>query len=135
MKAKGYNYKYDLSLPLSDYYKIVEETRERISSSNKPDLKIANWGHLADGNLHMNIYTPGLFDVDHEVEDFLVPYIFESVAKRGGSISAEHGLGQDKNKYLGKYAKSDAVLSVMRSLKRSFDPNGIMNPGKFLPLE
>ena len=109
--------------------------RERISKSNKPDLVVVNWGHVVDGNIHMNIFSPGVFEVDHEAKGIIEPFIFESVVKRGGSISAEHGLGQDKNKYLGKYAKSDAVLSVMRSLKRSFDPNGILNPGKFLPSE
>ena len=52
--------------------------------------------------------------------------------ERGGSISAEHGLGQQKNKYLGTYAKDEQVVSMMRNLKQVFDPNVILNPGKYL---
>jgi len=131
VKSKGYNYKYDLSLPLSEYYDIAEEMRDRLSEI--PNVLVVNWGHVCDGNLHLNIITPGKFEVDNTVKDLIEPFIFESVVKRGGSISAEHGLGQCKNNYLGKYAKDDATVRVMQSLKKTFDPNGILNPGKFLP--
>ena len=60
------------------------------------------------------------------------PYIFESVLKRGGSISAEHGLGQQKNKYL-TMVHDEGKLESMRAIKQLFDPNGILNPFKFLP--
>eukprot|EP00554_Chaetoceros_debilis_P012398 CAMPEP_0194121046 /NCGR_PEP_ID=MMETSP0150-20130528/45469_1 /TAXON_ID=122233 /ORGANISM="Chaetoceros debilis, Strain MM31A-1" /LENGTH=465 /DNA_ID=CAMNT_0038813335 /DNA_START=218 /DNA_END=1615 /DNA_ORIENTATION=+ len=131
IKSQGCNYKYDLSLPMKEYYDIAEEMRERLSS--RTDIMVVNWGHVIDGNIHLNIITPGKFDVDQEVKDLIEPYIFESVVKRGGSISAEHGLGQCKNNLLGIYAKNDRVLSVMQNLKTFFDPNGICNPGKFLP--
>jgi len=88
---------------------------------------------VIDGNLHLNVITPGIFEVNNEVKSLIEPYIFESVMKRGGSISAEHGLGQCKNNYLGKYAKSEEAVMIMKSIKNTFDPNGIMNPGKFLP--
>jgi FAD/FMN-containing dehydrogenases len=127
----GYNYKYDISLPLSDYYDIVEEMRERLVS--KPEALVVNWGHVIDGNLHLNIITPGDFSADEQIIALIEPFIFESVVRRGGSISAEHGLGQSKNNYLGKYAKKDDIVKVMKLLKSIFDPNGIMNPGKFLP--
>lgn len=127
----GYNYKYDISLPLSDYYDIAEEMRERLAT--KPEAVVVNWGHVIDGNLHLNIVTPGAFSADEKIKSLIEPFIFESVIRRGGSISAEHGLGQCKNNYLGKYAKNEDVLKVMKSLKKIFDPNGIMNPGKFLP--
>ncbi len=130
IKSKGFNYKYDVSLPLSDYYGIAKEMRERLSKVN---VDVVNWGHVIDGNLHLNIITPGQFEIDHEVKKLVEPFIFESVVKRGGSISAEHGLGQCKNNYLGIYAKDEASVAVMKSLKASFDPNGILNPGKFLP--
>jgi FAD/FMN-containing dehydrogenase len=81
----------------------------------------------------LNIITPGKFEVDSDILNLIEPFIFEFVVERGGSISAEHGLGQSKNDYLGKYAKTPEVLSVMIMLKKSFDPNGILNPGKFLP--
>eukprot|EP00557_Chaetoceros_sp_GSL56_P012864 CAMPEP_0176483390 /NCGR_PEP_ID=MMETSP0200_2-20121128/3892_1 /TAXON_ID=947934 /ORGANISM="Chaetoceros sp., Strain GSL56" /LENGTH=303 /DNA_ID=CAMNT_0017879787 /DNA_START=726 /DNA_END=1640 /DNA_ORIENTATION=+ len=127
----GYNYKYDVSLSLSDYYDIAEEMRKRLAT--KPEAIVVNWGHVIDGNLHLNIVTPGVFSVDEQVKELIEPFIFESVVRRGGSISAEHGLGQCKNNYLGKYAKTEDAVKVMKSLKKIFDPNGIMNPGKFLP--
>jgi|AntRauTorckE5430_2_1112549.scaffolds.fasta_scaffold43537_1 FAD/FMN-containing dehydrogenase len=99
----------------------------------KGDIVVANWGHVIDGNLHLNVITPGKFEVDIKIKNSIEPFIFEYVVAKGGSISAEHGLGQCKNNYLGKYAKSKAAVAVMRSLKDSFDPNGILNPQKFLP--
>ena len=98
-----------------------------------PGVIVANWGHVIDGNLHLNIITPGNFEVDSQIKGMIEPFVFEYVVARNGSISAEHGLGQSKNRYLGKYAKSEAAVTIMRSLKDSFDPNGIMNPLKFLP--
>ena len=132
IKSKGYNYKYDISLPIKEYYTIVEEIRDRLSTCDQA-VEVVNWGHVIDGNLHLNIITPGKFEVDSDLLHLIEPFIFEFVVERGGSISAEHGLGQCKNDYLGKYAKTPEVLSVMLMLKKSFDPNGILNPGKFLP--
>ncbi len=132
IKAEGYNYKYDLSIPIPQYYEIVEETREKLKST-RPDVIIVNWGHVIDGNIHINIVTPGKFEEDEEVKSLLEPFIFEAVVKRGGSISAEHGLGQQKNNYLGKYAKNHEAVAIMKSMKNMFDPNGILNPGKYLP--
>ncbi len=88
---------------------------------------------VIDGNLHLNVITHDQFEFDEEIKAAIEPYIFESVFKRGGSISAEHGLGQCKNEYLGVYAKNKAVVSLMKEMKDFFDPNGICNPGKFLP--
>ena len=90
-------------------------------------------GHVIDGNLHFNVTTPGKFEHDSEVQDLLEPYIFESVARRNGSISAEHGLGRCKNQYMGTFAKNPAAVEIMRNIKKMFDPNGILNPGKLLP--
>jgi FAD/FMN-containing dehydrogenase len=131
IKALGYNYKYDLSLPIPLYYDIVEETRNHLK--DRPDAIVVNWGHVIDGNIHLNIITPGVFEEDADLKALLEPFIFEAVIHRGGSISAEHGLGQQKNKYLGKYAKDPQAVQMMKSLKHLFDPNGILNPGKFLP--
>eukprot|EP00551_Chaetoceros_affinis_P004012 CAMPEP_0203677564 /NCGR_PEP_ID=MMETSP0090-20130426/28611_1 /ASSEMBLY_ACC=CAM_ASM_001088 /TAXON_ID=426623 /ORGANISM="Chaetoceros affinis, Strain CCMP159" /LENGTH=146 /DNA_ID=CAMNT_0050544483 /DNA_START=1 /DNA_END=438 /DNA_ORIENTATION=+ len=105
IKAQGYNYKYDLSLPIPQYYDIVEETRNHLRA--RPDAILVNWGHVIDGNIHLNVITPGVFEEDPELKSLLEPFIFEAVVRRGGSISAEHGLGQQKSKYLGTYAKND----------------------------
>lgn len=94
---------------------------------------LVNWGHVIDGNIHLNVITPGNYEEDSELKSLLEPFIFEAVVRRGGSISAEHGLGQQKNKYLGTYAKNPEAVSIMKSMKNMFDPHGILNPGKYLP--
>ena len=131
-KAAGHNWKYDISIPVSDYYDIAEEIRERINAV-RPDALVVNWGHVIDGNLHLNVTTPGEFGEDAELTKIIEPYLFESVVRRKGSISAEHGLGRCKNEYLGSLAKNKAALAQMRMIKNMFDPNGILNPGKYLP--
>ena len=131
-KAAGYNWKYDISIPVSDYYDIAEEMRERINA-HCPDALVVNWGHVIDGNLHLNVATPGIFEEDKELTNIIEPYLFESVVRRKGSISAEHGLGRCKNEYLGRLAKNEAALARMKMIKNMFDPNGILNPGKYLP--
>jgi FAD/FMN-containing dehydrogenase len=94
----------------------------------------ANWGHILDGNLHFNVAIPGKFEKDDAVLQRLEPALFEAVIRRGGSISAEHGLGQSKNQYLDKI-HDPAKLETMRSIKQLFDPHGILNPHKYLPDE
>ena len=128
--SKGYIYKYDLSLPISEFDDFIQEIRQRLEAH--PSATVVNWGHVIDGNLHLNVSTPGVFEEDPEIAEKLEPYIFESVIRRGGSISAEHGLGQCKNEYL-PLCKDATTLQAMRSVKQLFDPNGIMNPGKYLP--
>ncbi len=81
------------------------------------------------GNLHFNVTTP---EYSREVHQMIEPFIYEYVSEQRGSISAEHGLGLLKNKYIG-YSKSKAAVTVMRNLKEMFDPNGILNPYKTLP--
>lgn len=85
----------------------------------------------ADGNLHCNIVSPGVFEKDADFQRFIDNCIFEAVGRRHGSISAEHGLGQYKNKYL-PLIKEAPVYGVMGAIKQLFDPHGIMNPGKYL---
>ena len=83
-----------------------------------------------DGNLHCNIVSPGVFEKDPDFQPFIDACIFDAVVRRHGSISAEHGLGQYKNKYLPKI-KEAPVLGAMVAIKQQFDPHGIMNPGKY----
>lgn len=87
---------------------------------------------LGDGNLHLNITTPGVFERDDAVLGAIEPFVYEWVAARRGSISAEHGIGAMKPGVL-HLAKSAAMVEMMRSLKNIFDPHGILNPGKVLP--
>jgi FAD/FMN-containing dehydrogenase len=128
--SRGYILKYDISLPIPDFPDFIAEMKERIRGH--PRAQVVNWGHVVDGNLHFNVVTVGSKEQDIVLKDLLEPYIFESVIRRGGSISAEHGLGQSKNNYL-PMAKSKVALELMQSMKEMFDPNNILNPGKYLP--
>ncbi|KAI9880879.1 MAG: hypothetical protein M1830_010474 [Pleopsidium flavum] len=128
-------YKYDLSIPLSELYQLVEETRERLSSAGltgndekRPVVGVVGYGHMGDSNLHLNVATRRF---DKEVEKKLEPFIYEWISKRNGSISAEHGLGIAKKPYIG-YSRSQTMVKLMKQIKNLYDPNGIMNPYKYI---
>uniref|UniRef100_A0ABD2XE31 D-2-hydroxyglutarate dehydrogenase, mitochondrial n=1 Tax=Trichogramma kaykai TaxID=54128 RepID=A0ABD2XE31_9HYME len=122
--AEGYLFKYDISLPLQDYYSIVPAVRERLKDCNV--RFVTGFGHVGDGNLHLQINTP---DFDQTVHDMLEPWVFDYTSKRRGSISAEHGIGFKKAKYL-HYSKDGSAIELMRTIKATMDPNGILNPYK-----
>lgn len=82
-----------------------------------------------DGNIHINVTVP---QYTKEVSSMLEPFIFEEVSKLNGSISAEHGIGFRKPKYI-HYSKDQSALGLMKDLKQLMDPNGILNPYKVLP--
>ena len=81
---------------------------------------------------HLNIHTPGVFERRAAVLDAVEPFVYEWIAARRGSISAEHGVGQCKAHKL-PLQRSDAALATMRALKDALDPHAILNPGKVLP--
>jgi FAD/FMN-containing dehydrogenase len=127
----GYTYKYDLSIPNSNFHFIIECMYERLMYFHDR-IVITNWGHILDGNLHLNITDVNNFHRDDELLCMIEPYIYEQVIRMGGSISAEHGLGQVKNHYV-DLVHSACMIRFMRSIKQVFDPRGILNPGKVLP--
>ena len=129
LAREGRVYKYDVSLPLAMLYELVEEMRARMTPLG---ATTAAFGHLGDGNLHLNVTTPGRFEREPAVLDAIEPFVYEWVAARRGSISAEHGIGSMKPHVL-HLAKSGPMIEVMRGLKTLLDPNGILNPGKVLP--
>ena len=94
------------------------------------------YGHLGDGNLHVNIVkSKDSKYTEEELSDTLAmiePWIFEKIQQVKGSISAEHGLGRAKNEYI-HYSKPKEAVEMMKHIKTVFDPNHIMNPYKFLP--
>ncbi|KAG5517803.1 hypothetical protein RHGRI_038241 [Rhododendron griersonianum] len=124
MKA-GAVYKYDLSLPIEKMYDLVEEMRMRLG----PAAKVVGYGHLGDGNLHLNISLP---EYDDTVLGQVEPFVYEWTSKHRGSISAEHGLGLMKANKI-HYSKSTESVHLMVSIKKLLDPNGILNPYKVLP--
>ena len=83
-------YKYDLSIPVAEMYSLVEETRQRMAGL---PVEVVGYGHLGDGNLHLNVSCQRY---DEEILKHIEPFVYEWTAARKGSISAEHGLGQMK---------------------------------------
>ncbi|KAI9139934.1 actin interacting protein 2 [Paraphysoderma sedebokerense] len=131
----GSVYKYDISIPVPQLYNLVQDTRNRLENAGvlgDGEGKVSSvigYGHLGDGNLHLNIAAGGY---TKEVTDLIEPFVYEWAAKQNGSISAEHGLGLMKAQHL-HYSKSSSMITAMQKIKELFDPKGIMNPYKFLP--
>ena len=126
----GHVYKYDFSLPLHCFYDIVEETRKRLKKKD-PTVIVVGYGHVGDSNVHLNVCTPGVRGVCPEVLEVIEPFVYDYVREHQGSISAEHGLGQMKPDKI-YHTKGRKSVEVMVGIKKMFDPNGIMNPGKHL---
>eukprot|EP01028_Stygiella_incarcerata_P007944 TRINITY_DN331_c2_g1_i6.p1 TRINITY_DN331_c2_g1~~TRINITY_DN331_c2_g1_i6.p1 ORF type:complete len:456 (+),score=124.53 TRINITY_DN331_c2_g1_i6:184-1551(+) len=126
LNKKGAVYKYDVSLPQSRMYDLVEDIRKRVGSQS---LITCGYGHIGDGNLHLNVVFPS-FEKKHE--EILEPFVYEWVSKEHGSVSAEHGIGYMKPKVL-HHSKTWESIRVMKTIKDALDPNGILNPWKVLP--
>ena len=120
----GHVYKYDISVPLNDFQKLPNMLKTAF-----PFAQVISFGHIGDSNLHLNLITPTFNVADKEQFD---KFVYDYVINVQGSISAEHGLGSLKNRYLPQI-KSEEVINYYQQLKRMFDPNGILNPGKMLP--
>lgn len=118
-----YFFKYDISVPLAQFYEIVEVMRERLGNSVEI---VQGFGHMGDSNLHINVICD---EYSEEVEKQIEPFLYEYTAKLRGSISAEHGIGFQKSKYL-KTFKQPEALHLMKELKLVMDPNRILNPYK-----
>lgn len=131
----GRNMKHDISLPVSRINEFVEHTGALLQA-HFPGVRHFTFGHLGDGNLHYNVAHP----LDQSVEAHMANYtalselVHDSVHAHGGSISAEHGIGQRKRELLPRY-KSAVELDLMRRIKHALDPRGLLNPGKVLPTE
>jgi FAD/FMN-containing dehydrogenase len=125
--AAGIAHKLDVGVPLQR----LEEFAERLDgvvSDAAPGAKLIVWGHLGDGNLHVNVLGPAPEDESVDAR------VLELAAACGGTVSAEHGIGVHKPAYL-RLSHSDAELKAMRAIKRALDPAGILNPGVALPAE
>ncbi|AET41330.1 D-lactate dehydrogenase Ecym_8034 [Eremothecium cymbalariae DBVPG len=128
--------KYDVSLPLKDLYSLVEAVSSRlekhglssIDDPSKPVICAVGFGHVGDNNLHLNIPNR---EYSQRVWAVLEPFVYEFVASKQGSISAEHGIGLHKKKYLG-YSKNEQEIKLMKQFRSLFDPAGILNPYKYV---
>ena len=133
-RREGPNLKHDISLPVSSIPAFLHEA-ERALSAAFPGVRYVVFGHLGDGNLHYNLSAPeGVADdafVASATLERAQRIVHDLVAARGGSISAEHGIGQLKRRELAR-TKAPLELAVMRRIKAALDPAGILNPGKML---
>jgi FAD/FMN-containing dehydrogenase len=132
-KFEGGSIKHDVSVPISRIPAFIDEAIAAVERF-MPGCRFVCFGHLGDGNLHFNVSQPIGMDkqlyLSHWPE--MSEIVHGIVMKHGGSISAEHGIGQLKRGDM-RHIKSAVELDVMRGLKRYFDPHNIMNPGKVLP--
>ncbi|MDR3451497.1 MAG: FAD-binding oxidoreductase [Rhodoferax sp.] len=130
---EGLNIKHDISIPVSRIPEFVRET-DALLAREIPGVRLVNFGHLGDGNLHYNVQAPEGSDARvflREQEARINTLVFDSVQAFGGSISAEHGVGSLKVAKL-EHHKSPVALAMMRSIKRALDPQNLMNPGRVL---
>jgi FAD/FMN-containing dehydrogenase len=134
-KAEGGSIKHDVSVPLSKLSQFLIEATAAVERLI-PGARPVPFGHIGDGNIHFNITQPKGADREAFLArwDDVSEAVFEVVLRLGGSISAEHGIGRLKRDLM-PVIKSPVELEMMRGLKRLFDPNGILNPGKLLPDE
>jgi len=131
-RIDGASLKHDISLPIAELAQFVEQASEWVVA-HIPDGRLVAYGHVGDGNLHFNInQKPGTNRETFMARgDAVRRAIHDMVHALGGSFSAEHGIGRLKVSELERYAPP-VELELMRALKRAFDPNGILNPGKVL---
>ena len=127
-------YKNDVSVLISYVPEFIAEI-DHIVSSNYPDFEVCWFGHIGDGNLHLNILKPENMSKDDFFSECQTvnKYVFETVQKYGGSVSAEHGVGMTKKPYL-NYSRSETEIEYLRAVKKVFDPNNIMNRGKIFDM-
>jgi FAD/FMN-containing dehydrogenase len=130
---EGPNIKHDISLPVSAIPAFVAHTDAALAMAF-PGMRLVNFGHLGDGNLHYNVQAPegmsGQQFMDRH-EHAVNTLVYDAVCAVGGSISAEHGVGALKREELAQ-RKSPVALQMMRAIKHALDPDGRLNPGRVL---
>ncbi|WP_300555497.1 FAD-binding oxidoreductase [Limnohabitans sp. Rim8] len=130
---EGQNIKHDISIPVSQIAHFVQET-DALLTREVTGVRLVDFGHLGDGNLHYNVQAPEGSDSKAFViafEDKINTLVFDQVKRYGGSISAEHGVGAQKVNKLPHY-KDPTAMAMMRAVKQALDPHNILNPGRVL---
>ncbi|MCL2021683.1 MAG: FAD-binding oxidoreductase [Betaproteobacteria bacterium] len=132
-KREGISIKHDIALPISRIAEFLQRVAPRLQAQF-PGIRHTAFGHLGDGNLHFNLSMPDAAENECLLESEAIAnrIVYDCVDELGGSIAAEHGIGQLKREMLCHY-KSPAELAAMRAVKNALDPRGIMNPGRVLP--
>jgi FAD/FMN-containing dehydrogenase len=131
--VEGPNIKHDIALPISAIAAFVARTDAALRQAF-PGVRLVNFGHLGDGNLHYNVQPPGGVDANAFLQEFehaVNTVVYDAVGEFGGSFSAEHGIGALKRDELAQ-RKPPVALSLMHAIKQALDPRGLMNPGRML---
>jgi glycolate oxidase subunit GlcD len=132
--AKYSPYKNDISVTISKVPAFMNDL-DQILSKSYPTWEVIWFGHIGDGNLHINILRPAGLSKEEFLKECrkVDVFIFEAIMKNKGSISAEHGVGLTKKPFL-KFTRSQSEIDLMKGIKQVFDPDNIMNPGKVFDL-
>ncbi|CAE80668.1 FAD-binding oxidoreductase [Bdellovibrio bacteriovorus] len=130
--AKYSPYKNDIAVAISKVPPFMEDL-DQVLSKAYPNWEVVWFGHIGDGNLHINILRPEGMTKEEFVKECrkVDVMVFDAVKKYKGSISAEHGVGLTKKTFL-NYTRSEAEIQLMRGIKKVFDPDNIINPGKVI---
>ncbi len=134
-RADGPALQHDISVPVADMARFIETESPQIEAAY-PGTRVVAFGHMGDGNVHYHVKAPDGIDPGTWYDGpgrTITAHVYDRVASYGGSLSAEHGIGQAK---IAEFARlSDAVrINILRNVKSAIDPHGIMNPGKLVPL-
>ena len=123
-------YKNDISVTISKVPEFLRDT-DAVLKKNYPDFEVVWFGHVGDGNMHINILKPEGLSKEKFLERCrgVDDALFGVISRLGGSISAEHGVGLTKKPFL-RYTRTPAEIELMKGVKKAFDPDNIMNPGK-----
>jgi FAD/FMN-containing dehydrogenase len=129
-KEEGVSIKHDVSVPVSQVPRFIDQASRALEKAF-PGVRIVAFGHIGDGNIHYNVSMADPALNARLIEDPapVNRIVYDCVARLGGSISAEHGLGQLKREEIQRY-KSPLELELMRAIKHTLDPHHLMNPGK-----
>jgi glycolate oxidase len=124
------NHMEDVVVPRAEIHRLLKGIKE---IARRHEVRIVNFGHAGDGNVHINVLKDDLPD---ERWDALVPKTTEEIYRLalslGGTITGEHGIGATRRRYL-PLALDEAQIDLMRQIRDVFDPNRILNPGKIFP--
>ncbi|MBI5625605.1 MAG: hydroxyacid dehydrogenase, partial [Nitrosomonadales bacterium] len=130
---EGISIKHDISVPVSRVAEFVARADAALHAAY-PGVRIVTFGHMGDGNIHYNVSMQDAGQNEifiAQQEGAVNKLVYQTVRELGGSISAEHGLGQLKRDTIREY-KDPLEMELMRNIKQTLDPHGLMNPGKVL---
>lgn len=132
MKALAPMIVFDVSLPLSDMPAYVDRVKQGLATEFDGSAKCATFGHVGDGNVHFCISVGSdRHEEQRAKQRKVMDIVYRELEPVGGSISAEHGIGLEKRPFL-HYSRNAAEISLMKTLKRTLDPQGLLNPGKVI---